>query len=162
MHWGGFGMSKRPANTSSELLNEGLVHWRAICGGKPTPAFADFDPMAVPRLLPNVILLGVKPDGSDFQYRIIGETVLKHLLGNYTGQWVSDLAHQTPPSQVHDCLTEAFSARAPVWADSPYIGRNDSFVTKEEIILPFLGDDGAVSRLLVLLEFHSRASSPAI
>ena len=41
----------------------------------------------------------------NFRYRVIGDEVLRFMGQNYTGQWLSDITHQAPPSTLFEtCL----------------------------------------------------------
>jgi hypothetical protein len=59
-------------------------HWNAIRGGRTMPARADFDPAAIPRLLPHIILYGVGEDGG-YTIRLVGEEVAQFVGRNAAG-----------------------------------------------------------------------------
>jgi len=52
-------------------LQEALDYWRRKSAGKTMPRRADIDPLDIPKLLPDVMLVEVLPSGR-YRYRLIG------------------------------------------------------------------------------------------
>ncbi|MBO6561599.1 MAG: PAS domain-containing protein [Nisaea sp.] len=141
---------------SARLHLAGLDYWASLKRISDLPARSEFDPAHIPLLLPHLIFLRVTLDPLDYCYRVIGGTVREHLLANYTGRWISEIAHQRPPSRLHANLTRAVTERAPVLSDTPYVGTKKDFLKSDELILPLVDESDQVSHLLVLLDFDRR------
>src|SRR5690606_5531920 len=62
-----------PALTQFPRAVRLLALWREWAGARPAPARRDVDPLAMPTLLPNLLLLDAI-DG-DFRFRLVGEAV---------------------------------------------------------------------------------------
>ncbi|WP_193184346.1 PAS domain-containing protein [Nisaea sediminum] len=143
-------------NLSSRLHLVGLDYWTSLERISDLPARNAFDPAHIPSLLPHLIFLQVTLDPLDYCYRVIGGTVREHLLANYTGRWISQIAHQRAPSRLHSNLSRAVTERTPVLSDTPYIGTKKEFLKSDELILPLVDESDRVSHLLVLLDFDRR------
>ncbi|UUX51915.1 PAS domain-containing protein [Nisaea acidiphila] len=141
---------------TSDIHLRGFDYWRSIAGSASLPLREAFEPADVPDLLPHLILLEVTENPIDFRYRVIGGVVRQHLLGNYTGRWISSIPHQAAPSTIHSNLAKAVRNRSPLLSDTPYIGPQKDFLKSDELILPLMEADERVSRLLVLLDFVRR------
>lgn len=109
--------------------------------------------MKIGALLPHVILMKVQTRPLDFQYRLIGETVLRNMSTDYTGQWISEIPLKASPSILFDSLSTCVMHRTPVSADTPYVGPHKDFLNNQELILPFTEDGGDIGRLLIFLDF---------
>src|SRR3546814_6157759 len=75
-------------------------YWKQKRGDRPMPAESDLDPAEIRKILPHVILLDVRQEPLDFHYRLIGTKMDEHMLGRYTGLWMSQIPHQRSPSRV--------------------------------------------------------------
>src|SRR4051794_28258795 len=71
-------------------LRETLVYWQAKAAGKAMPSRADIDPVEIPRLLPDLMLVDVLPKGR-YRYRLIGtENAEAHGM-NATGRYLDEV-----------------------------------------------------------------------
>jgi hypothetical protein len=78
------------------LFRPGLEYWRSLAS-QGLPNRHDIDPVDIPDLLPNIMLLDVLPGGSDFRYRLAG-TAVEHNFGkSIKGLILSEIV-QTFPS----------------------------------------------------------------
>lgn len=141
-------------NTKSQILRLGYDYWSSLAvDGKP-PEYKLFSPMSVGNILPHVILLQVAHDPLDFQYRIIGDDVLRNLNEDYTGQWLSAIPHKASPSTLFTNFVKCVEQRAPVWSVTPYVGPHKDFLVNTELVLPFVDGGDDVAKLLVVLDFQ--------
>ena len=85
--------------------------------------------------------------------RGIGDEVLRFMGQNYTGQWLSDITHQAPPSTLFETLSEAVNGALPILSDTPLSDPDQNLYSSQEVVLPLSGDDGQVSRLLTFVGF---------
>src|SRR3546814_7114968 len=115
-------------------------YWKQKRGDRPMPAESDLDPAEIRKILPHVILLDVRQEPLDFHYRLIGTKMDEHMLGRYTGLWMSQIPHQRSPSRVWtNCRRVALEGR-PLSGDTPYVGKGKEFLTTEDLLMP-LSDD---------------------
>jgi len=60
-------------------VTQGLAHWNAVRGDRRFPARVDIHPSDIKSLLPNVMLLRVLGEGTDYEFKIVGgRTVEEH------------------------------------------------------------------------------------
>jgi hypothetical protein len=75
-------------------------HWEQLRQGRVMPARADFDPSAIPALLPHVLMYGVNPDGG-YTIRLVGEEVVQFAGRNAAG---GPAGHTMPPNSTQTLL----------------------------------------------------------
>lgn len=101
-----------PAIVTNPSVHEFHRHWLSLKGDREFPAKADFDPVAVPRLLPGILLMRVHQEPLDFEYRIIGEEVVARL-GNLKGRRVREAALLNTASSAYKNYVAVIEARRP-------------------------------------------------
>jgi hypothetical protein len=128
-------------------------YWKEKRGARAMPARGDVDPAEIVKILPHVFLLDVRHEPLDFRYRLVGTKMDEHMLGRYTGLWMSQIPHQRAPSRIwSNCRRVALEGR-PLCGDTPYIGKGKEFLTTEDLLMP-LGDDGrTVDMLFITVAF---------
>ncbi|WP_420345280.1 PAS domain-containing protein [Pelagibius sp.] len=152
--------SNAPANSSVPLLalkspinQQGFDYWNAKRGARLMPARGDIDPSEILKILPHIFLLDVRAEPLDFRYRLIGTKMDEHMMGSYTGLWMSSIPHQKAPSRIWSSCRQVFESRAPLSSDVPYVGKNKEFLTTEDLIMPLSDDDDQVNMLFVTVGF---------
>lgn len=141
----------------SKPLAEALDHWESLCPRGGFPARADFDPMAIHRLLASVILLDVLPDDR-FVYRLAGQIFEdRYQIGSLTGKTpqeaLGDAAETVlrPYRLVRDEKCLFFRNAAEDW-----LNREPSFNSYKALLLPFSEDGAAVTMILGVFDFARR------
>ncbi|MCR9256042.1 MAG: PAS domain-containing protein [Alphaproteobacteria bacterium] len=141
---------------AESICNLGFAYWERLRSGREIPLKTDFDPLDIPRLLPNVVLMEVVDGGADFRHRVIGTAVRFHFLADHTGRLLSTLDHIEPDGELMAALRRVVRTRRPLRDPVTYVGPQKDFKKNDEIILPLGDGEGAVSHLLILIEFVSR------
>lgn len=141
-----------PGYPQSALLNQAHAWWLAARGDHEMPPPAAVADAALDGLRAQSLLFAVAADPLDFRYMVVGSKMLALSNADYTGQWISAIPHQRPPSLVHDHLAAAVDARAPVRAALPYVGRSRVHATVFHIVLPLSADGTAVTQVLVCVD----------
>ncbi len=139
----------------SDIVKQGYAYWRSRCAGR-LPARAMIDPADIPALLPHVVIHGVRRDPLDFVYRIVGAEVLRHMSENRTGQWMSAIPEQKPPSRIWDNLATIAETGRPLLNRTPYTGPHREFLRMESVQLPLAADGARVDMILVFVDFLKR------
>lgn len=144
----------------SPPLRELWAYWRSRHRGARPPGRKDIDPVAIPHLLPYVMLLdvldGPTADPPDFRFRLVGTHItLIHRMDN-TGKRVSEAFHGDERATVLRLYRRTASECAPI----AYRGRPvrvDGRVLDYEILhLPLLDARERVNIVLAGLEFTLR------
>jgi len=131
----------------------GYEYWRRKRAGRAMPSRRDVDPAEIAKILPHIFLLDVRQQPLDFRYRLIGTKMDEHMLGRYTGLWMSQIPHQKAPSRIWaNCRKVALEGR-PLSGDTPYIGKGKEFLTTEDLIMPLSADGRTVDMLFVTVGF---------
>ena len=132
-----------------------FAYWDEIRAGRAMPSRADLDPSDIPTILPCVFLLDVAQDPLDFRYRLIGTKMASHLNRDLTGAWMSEVAHQKPPSRIWSACARVVETRVPLSSDTPYVGKHHEYKKTEDLILPLSADGETVNMLFVTADFLS-------
>lgn len=136
----------------SEKVKAGYAYWHSRCSGR-LPSRAMIDPTEIPSLLPHIVLHGVEREPFDFVYRLIGTEVRRHMAEDRTGQRMSAIPGQRPPSRIWDNLARIVATGRPVLNSTPYEGPLKDFVTMETVQLPLASDGATVDVILVFVDF---------
>lgn len=145
-----------PASIRNRVIELGEAYWISKSQNDRLPGRADVDPLDIPALLPQVILLDVKRDPWNFRFRLIGTNVVHHLANDLTGAWMSEIEHMAPPSRIFSSCVEVASSGEPSRSDTPYVGPHRNYVRAEDIILPLASDGATPDMLLVFVEHLPR------
>ena len=73
-----------------EKLSELYAYWKKIQGSRDIPARSDFDPLDIPHLLENIILLDVERDPLRFRVRVHGTALVKLRGRDLTGHYLDE------------------------------------------------------------------------
>lgn len=132
-------------------------YWQAIHPPNGLPGRQHFDPLAVPSLLPWLILVDVARDPLRFRYRLIGTAHVDSLGFNPTGRWF-DEAH---PNFGETSACREFVAVVERGEPAYYRGPLTFVTTKayleiERLTLP-LARDGKTIDMLLCIAVHKPA-----
>jgi hypothetical protein len=71
-------------------LEAAYHYWRRKAAGRPMPSRADIDPIEIPKLLPDVMLVDALPDGR-YRYRLIGTENARAQGINASGRFLDEV-----------------------------------------------------------------------
>jgi hypothetical protein len=80
-----------PAIVTNARVKEFHRYWLTRRGERRLPAKSDIDPTDIPHLLSGIVLLDVHAEPLDFEYRLIGDSIVTRL-GNLKGKRVREAA----------------------------------------------------------------------
>lgn len=141
-----------PASIRNRVIELGESYWLSKKKQETLPGRADIDPLDIPTLLPQVVLLDVRRDPWDFRFRLIGTNIVHHLANDWTGTWMSEIEHMAPPSRIFTSCVEVAETGEPLRSETPYVGPHQNYVRAEDIILPLAADGTTPDMLLVFVE----------
>ncbi len=136
----------------SDIVKRGYAYWRGRCEGR-LPSRAMINPIDIPALLPHVVIHGVRREPLDFLYRLVGTQVREQMAEDRTGQWMSAIPEQKPPSRIWDNLATIVATGRPLLNQTPYAGPHREFLKMETVQLPLAADGAAVDMILVFVDF---------
>gem|GEM_PF-870979 len=134
--------------------------WRNWAAGRSVPEPSDVDPLSMPALLANLILLDVCDD--DFRFRLIGETVNRRYGHRMKGRTLRELM---PPGTAldetlyeHKRCTEDLAGVFVV--NSVGIASLDDISLYARLLLPVGAAGGRAQRLIGVMEFFKDPLAP--
>ena len=144
------------ARFSGGRFAEALSYWDSKRRGRLMPSRRDIDPLEIPSLLRNVVLVDVRHDPLDFRYRLLGTAVVARVACDYTGRRFMDLPHQRPGSQVWDTAVRLVEERRPLFSAIPYVGGDPAVRDYQDLYMPLSDDGETVNMIFGLIEFAVR------
>ncbi len=144
-----------PAESSGEIITldrleavpvlSGVAHWRRLCEGRRFPETSDLQVHRLGPLLGHLILVKVLDEGADYEYRLVGETLVPGFGETFVGRRLSDIIRSAPKfglglKMLYDMVRnsgEPLGYRG--WAGKDMTGAR--FVYHESALLP-LGPEG--------------------
>lgn len=131
-------------------------HWRSIHPEAGLPGRQHFDPVDVPRLLPNIWLMDVESEPIRFRFRLIGSALIdagpQVRVGALLDECIPD---PDARAQVASLLVWAKTTRSPAWRKgAPIIDHRRYVISAEALILPLATDGVLVDRLLCVTAYH--------
>lgn len=124
-------------------------YWNAARGDRFAPARADFDPVDVPYLLPNLYIYKVLTDPLDYELTLLGTKMVEMMGRDATGQRLDQVisglegvAHMRKEyDRVYTTREFVYSEVAAAW-----VGRD--YIMYRRLLLPFSDDGKTVNRIL--------------
>ena len=115
------------------------------------PGMSKFDPMRVPRLLPNIFLMDVERDPLRFRFRLVGEAIVESGGPGRRGAYVDELPRTNRGAYLHDQLSDLVRDRQPQWYKGPPSLQHHQFVRQlEGVMLPMAENGVDVDSVLCL------------
>ena len=76
---------------ASARLRQLHDYWNQRRAGRRMPARADIDPLDIPRLLPNLLLIDVETGSGRLKVRVAGTHVVEMYGSDYTGRYLDEI-----------------------------------------------------------------------
>jgi hypothetical protein len=128
-------------------------YWNGLRGGRIVPLRADFDPTAIPQLLPFVFMYGTSPEGG-YVIRLVGEEVVQFVGRNATGHPAGTIMPPRSAEIIVKILDTVTAERAPKFrAGKAHWLAVKSYRDYEACFLPLSSDGESVNIVLCGLAF---------
>lgn len=128
-------------------------YWEGLREGRAMPARADFDPSAIPTLLPHVLMYGVNPDGG-YTIRLVGEEVVQFAGRNAAGGPAGHTMPRDSTEALLGVLDTVTGERMPKFrAGKAHWAPAKSHRDFEACFLPLSGDNKSVNFVLAGVAF---------
>jgi hypothetical protein len=131
-------------------------YWKAIHPLQGLPGRQEFDPAAVPDLLPNLWMLDVQREPFRLRYRLVGTSILCSAPGGITGQWLDDVRPEIRDIPGYfDRHRAVVETKIPSWryGTSPF-QHDVAFASLENLFLPLAGDGQHVDVILAATIYY--------
>src|SRR3546814_1256921 len=96
-----------PALAQFPLAVRLLALWREWAGARPAPERGDIDPLAMPALLPNLLLLDTIDD--DFRFRLVGEAVNTRYGHGLRGRTLGEVRSEEHTSELQSLMRISYA-----------------------------------------------------
>ena len=143
---------------ADERLRSLYEYWLALgraAGG--LPAIQAFDPLHLPRLLPNLWILEVAPDTRRLRMRLAGENINAVYRRNIGGQYFSDVFQPSEVALMVARYTRTLNEPAIVRAIGAVYVAAGRLTQGERLALPMLGRSGFTDTMLGATVYEERA-----
>lgn len=142
----------------SILLRSLFDYWQSKMRGRQMPDRADIDPIEIPKLLPNIVLIDILPDRPDcFRYRLVGTEIVRVFGREMTGRTTDDI----PDPKLKKLAVESFlacrDAAVPMGQEwrRPWTGVQDY----ERILLPLTQGANEVAIIVLGIDILADANA---
>ena len=153
----GLGLPSPPADPHPKIARM-IELWLSLAPGPGLlPARQQFDPAAVPELLPNLWLIDVLDQPPPrFRCRLIGGAMSKAGAKIRKGGYLDDPEVTIDVDHVARVLGAVASTGRPDWSRGPPVLRHDKFVDSlERVLLPFATDGRTVDLIMGVTLFYT-------
>lgn len=137
-------------------LRDALDYWRRQAAGRKMPPRGDIDPIDIPKLLPDVMLVDVLPGGR-YRYRLIGTgNALEHGI-NATGRYLDEVL-PGPEYKAHvlALYDKCVGARRPLYSECLFMARPRRPERHTKVLFLPLSEDGETVNMVMVVQvfFH--------
>ncbi|WP_282604872.1 PAS domain-containing protein [Pelagibius sp. Alg239-R121] len=140
------------STTNPVLTEENLrllvEYWRSIARGAAVPLRRDFEPMAIPLLLPDVYLVELMRPERRFRYRLVGTRVAEKAGFDATGCILDELSCGTTMAFVIRLLERCVDLHCPVASLSSFGRAGKANLIVRRVFLPLTLGRGPVDQIL--------------
>lgn len=144
-----------PSPITDDRLQQALDYWRQKAGERSMPGRSDIEPGEIPRLLPDLMLVDVQPDGR-YRYRLIGTANTDAHGFNATGRYLDEVL-PGPEYRAHvlRLYDECVASRRPVYSESLFISPRHRVTERHTKVLfmPLSDDGGTINMVMVVQVF---------
>ena len=151
-----------PASVEHAVLQKVKRYWDEKRGLRRMPSRRDIRPAEIKECLPQVLLVDVLPDASDFRYRLVGSKLRPYFPNEVTGQLFSRALAPFGESTVAATLSiyrGIVHERTPALIKGPgiYYAQESNFF--EAILMPLGEDDAHPTMIFGAFEFDWKYKS---
>jgi hypothetical protein len=118
------------------------------------PSRSDIDPVDIPRLLSNTILIDIVPPRKRLRVRLVGTEVVRRFRGDYTGEWLDEIDFGKQTHKILNDYSYAAIFPKPLFSDHKFRNLIDWLTDIERVILPLSDDGNSPNMLFAVLDFE--------
>ena len=133
-----------------DKLKQLLKYWESIGPESQLPARTDIDPIQIPSLLPNVMLVDVEREAVRFRFRLVGSAIVKFVGKDCKGTYVDEI-RLSDEEDLDDILADyksVLASTAPVCRQRNVKTPDNRRFLYERLLLPLASDGATIDCLL--------------
>lgn len=143
----------------SESQQALLKHWAAYHVEKGgLPSRNDFSLRDLGKHVTHIVIMDVKLDPLDFEYRLVGTSVAEFLKQDYTGTRLSSLPGKGPDSKLWSFMKKTFEDGQPHYFEVPYVGPQQGPDSVYTLYLPLASDHETPDKIMLVPHFATRTA----
>jgi hypothetical protein len=124
------------------------AYWSGKRRGRRMPARPDIDPVEVPRLLSNLMLVSVAGDPPRFGFRLVGTEIVARYGAELTGRDLDEIDLGNELGSVRSQYEETVREAAPTYCRHAIETKGGRYLRYERLLLPLARDGVHVDMLL--------------
>jgi hypothetical protein len=141
-----------PAIVQSQRIHRLHAYWREKAG-TGMPSRAEFDPVDVRDLLPNLMMVDVVGQPPRFRYRLVGTRVAQYTGFDFTGRYLDEMVFQGRDF-MDECYGRLLSERRPIFGHYAWLVRSRHFGRCEVALFPLSDDGKRVDRCISIEDYE--------
>lgn len=140
----------------SSLPREAYRYWLSIAPDDGRlPGRQHINPIEIPQVLPNLLLIDVERDPRCYRFRLVGTAVVEAMHAEFTGLTLEDMLDGATLQEVRGGLDRIVETQEPDWRiGSPVVNPDKRWKLTERLCLPLAGDGETVDMLLCVNAYH--------
>lgn len=146
-------MGPDPASIRSPRLQRLLRYWQEKRGDRTMPPRAEIDPVDIPELLSNILMIEVRPEVG-YLVRIAGTAIVERYGEDYTGRYLQQTEFGARTDAIMDAYDACRLTCAPHYSEGNFTGIHNVYTLIERLIVPLSDDGRTVDRMLAGIEFY--------
>lgn len=140
------------AAITDATLRRVFDYWQAKIKDGRLPARMDIDPLDLPFVMGNMILVDVERDPWRFRYRLAGSRVTNRLGFDPTGKYLDEHPDPNHRQTIQAIYTEVASTGLPkAYARDQYV--DNRLRRYNVLVVPLSGDAGEVTMIMTVMKF---------
>jgi hypothetical protein len=136
-------------STAAPRLAAALQYWEKKRRGRPFPARCDIRLAEVPSLVGHLVMAELILEPLDFRFDFVGAAVRHWLKTDLSGKRMTE---HPAMARVFENWTAAVRHGRPHYVEAPYVARDGSVVSAQDMLMP-LGAGEEVEAMMAVLEF---------
>jgi hypothetical protein len=128
-------------------------YWQSKCPAGGIPRRADIDPVDIPRLMPNLLIVDIEHDPFRVKYRLVGTRIVEMTGFEFTGKYLDEIVLDNFEGPFEDCYRAACESKAPIITRIRWSLSADIVAEYDVCFLP-LSDDGETVNMALSLECY--------
>ena len=141
----------------SRQIQLGYQYWVSIGGAEDVPLRADFDPAAIPNLLPYMVLSEIHQDPLKVRYRLVGTRICEIDGWDKTGHWLDEEPWKQYEAQWLIDYQTVVDTRLPLFGHDVLTYLDHSQVSFDWAVMPLSTDGNSVDMAFELETFDNEA-----
>lgn len=147
------------AQVDDQRLIDTYCYWDRLRGARFAPAYAEVDPVDIPKLLRYLLVTDVEsgPEGRRYRYRLCGTEVEQHFGRAMKGCYIDTLMEGGYRSYIEGLYDRLVNERSPVYSVSSY---EERLLQTKRLMLPLSSDGQTVDMVLSAQVFIRSSGLP--